>query len=604
MPQVLADRRDIDFNLYELFHTDQLCELERFREFNKKVFDMIVTEARNFAIKELQPTYADGDKIGVTYENGVVRVPESFHRAYRLYCENEFNAPSVPQEYGGQGLPFTLGAAIKEYLMAGNWPLYSYASMGTGTAKMIELFGTDAQKTTYLERLNTGKWGGTMLLTEPEAGSDVGALTTTAVRNPDGSYSLSGNKIFITNGEHDLVDNIIHPVLARVEGDPPGTKGISIFIVPKFFVNGEGSLGDRNDIVCTGIEEKHGIHGSATCSMALGAKGQCTGYLLGEQRQGMKIIFHMVNGARLATGAQALAYASHNYLMAVNYARQRIQGRDLSDFADHAAPSVPIIRHPDVRRNLLWMKAYTEGMRSLIYFTWRCIDLSAWAEKEEDRLQAGALVNLFTPIIKAYGADRGYEVCVQAMQVYGGAGYTRDYPVEALTRDCKITSIFEGCTGIQAMDLLGRKLGYDKGAAFKGFMQRVQQTVALARETSGLTPLADRVEQILNRLAEVALGIGTMARSERMKVAFAHSVPFMEAMGDVIMGWMHLWRAAVAAPKIDGAKKKDRAFYTGQVKTAAFFINTILPVTAGKLDAIAAGDPSAMEIPEEGFGGL
>ena len=605
MPQELADRRDIDFNLYELFQTEDLCDLPAFREYNRKVFDLIVSEARNFAIKEMLPTYEDGDKIGVRFDAGTVKVPESFHRVYRLYCESEWTAPPAPQEYGGQGLPFAVTAAVREFMMAANWPLHSYASMGSGTARMIQLYGTEEQKQLYLEKLYTGQWGGTMLLTEPEAGTDVGALTTTAVKNADGTYALTGNKIFITNGEHDLAENIIHPVLARVEGDPPGTKGISIFIVPKFLVDKTGRPGERNDIVCTGIEEKHGIHGSATCAMSLGSKNRCVGYLLGEQMQGMKIMFHMMNGARLATGLQALAYASRNYLSALSYARERIQGRDLKDFANHAAPSVPIINHPDVRRNLLWMKAYTEGLRSLVYFVSRCMDLAAWASTPEERQAAEGLVDLFTPILKGYGADRGYEVCYQAMQVYGGAGYIQDYPVEAITRDCKITSIYEGCTGIQAMDLLGRKLGQNKGAFFMAFMEQVQQCIALARAQEGLAPLADRVEKALNRLADVALGLGKMARSEKMKAAFAHSVPFMEAMGDVSLGWMHLWRAAVAAPKIETAKKKkDRAFYTGQVKTAAFFINTILPVTMGKLEAVALSDPSAVEIPEEGYGGL
>jgi alkylation response protein AidB-like acyl-CoA dehydrogenase len=605
MPQELADRRDIDFNLYELFQAENLCDLPVFKEYNRKVFDLIVSEARNFAIKEMLPTYEDGDKIGVSFDAGTVKVPESFRRVYKLYCESEWTAPPAPQEYGGQGLPFTVTAAIREYMMAANWPLHSYASMGSGTARMIQLYGSDAQKKTYLEKLYTGQWGGTMLLTEPEAGTDVGALTTTAVKNDDGTYSLTGNKIFITNGEHDLAENIIHPVLARIEGDPPGTKGISIFIVPKFLVNGDGRPGERNDIVCTGVEEKHGIHGSATCAMSLGSKNSCIGYLLGDPKQGMKIMFHMMNGARLSTGLQALAYASRNYLSALNYARQRIQGRDLKDFANHAAPSVPIICHPDIRRNLLWMKAYTEGLRSMVYFISRCMDLSGNGATPEERQTAEGLVDLFTPIIKGYGADRGYEVCVQAMQVYGGAGYTQDYPVEAITRDCKIASIYEGCTGIQAMDLLGRKLGQNKGASFMSFMQHVQQAVALARTAEELAPLADTVEKALNRLAEIALGLGKMARSEKMKVAFAHSVPFMEAMGDVSLGWLHLWRAAVAAPKVATAKKKkDRAFYTGQVKTAAFFINTILPVTMGKLEAIALGEAAAVEMPEEGYGGL
>jgi alkylation response protein AidB-like acyl-CoA dehydrogenase len=603
MAQVLADRRDIDFNLYELFQVEELCKFERYKEFNKKIFDMIITEARNFAIKEMWPTYEEGDRIGPQFDNGVVRMPESWQRVYQLYCENEYVATSYDEKYGGQGLPWMVSTAIREYMMAANWALYSFLTTGTGTARMIEMYGTEEQKEMYLKNLYTGKWGGTMLLTEPQAGTDVGALLTSAVKNPDGTYALTGNKIFITNGEHDMVENIIHPVLARIEGHEPGTKGISIFIVPKYFVNEDGSLGDRNDIVCTGIEEKHGIHGSATCSMAMGSKGKCIGFLLGAEKQGMPIMFNMMNGARFATGAQALAYASHNYLMAVNYARERIQGRDLSDYANHAAPSVPIIRHPDVRRNLLWMKAYTEGLRSLIYFGWHCQDLSVSAPTAEERETAADLVDLILPVIKAYGADRGYEVCYQAMQVYGGAGYTKDYPVEAILRDCKITSIFEGCTGIQAMDLLGRKMGHKKGATFMNFLKAIQQTISLAR-SEGLQELSDKLENALKRFSEVAQKIGRLAKSEQLKVAFAHSVPFMEAMGDLCMAWMLLWRASVANPKIEGAKKKDKDFYTGQVKTAVFFINTILPMTLGKLIAVDAGDPVAIEIPEDAFGGL
>ena len=604
MVQLLADRRDVDFNLYELFDVEALCKLDRYKDLNKKILNLIVTEARSFAIKEMLPSYADGDRIGPKFENGEVHMPESFKRVYDLGCENQWTAPAAPEEYGGQGLPQIIAAAIREFLMAGNWPLSSFLSMGNGTARMIVLYGTEEQKATYLEKLYTAKWGGTMLLTESDAGTDLGALTTTAARNPDGTYSLTGNKIFITNGDHDLAENIIHPVLARIEGDPAGTKGISIFIVPKFLVNPDGTLGERNDILCTGIEEKHGIHGSATCSMAMGSKGRCTGFLLGEERQGMKIMFNMMNGARLATGAQALAYASHNYLFALEYARQRIQGRDLLDFANHQAPSVPILQHPDVRRNLLWMKAYTEGLRSLIYYSWQLIDLSVNASTPEEREEAADFLELLTPIVKAYGSDRGYEVCYQAMQVFGGAGYTRDYPVEAITRDCKITSIYEGANGIQAMDLLGRKLGHKKGATFKRFLEKVKKVTVQARQMEDLVPLANRVKASINRLAEVAMVIGHRARSERVKVAFAHSVPLMDAMGDVIMGWMHLWRAVVAAPKIEGARKKDKAFYIGQVKTATFFINTILPVTMGKLEVIAAGDPTAIEIPDEGFGGM
>ena len=292
-------------------------------------------------------------------------------------------------------------------------------------------------------------------MTEPQAGSDVGALTTTAVKNPDGTYSITGNKIFITNGEYDLAENIIHPVLARIEGDPPGTKGISIFMVPKIWVDEDGSLGEPNDVVCTGIEEKMGIHASSTCSITLGGKGKCRGLLLGEECQGMKIMFYMMNEARLGVGFQAFNYASTAYLYALNYARERIQGRDLESGKDPEAPQVPIIQHPDVRRMLLEMKAYVEGMRSFVYYVGQCLEREALAASEEEKAFYKGFGDLLTPLVKAYCAQRGFDVCVQAVQVYGGYGYIKEYPVEQLVRDCKITSIYEGTDGIQAMDLLG-----------------------------------------------------------------------------------------------------------------------------------------------------
>ena len=604
MTQQIADRRDIDFVLHELLEVEKLTALEKFGAFNRKAFDLIVTEARRFALKEMLPTYLDGDRLGVRYEgDGRVHVPESFHRVHKLYLESEWTAPSAPPEYGGQGLPHAIRAAAEEYLMGANWPLCSYGSMGAGTAHMIQLYGTEEQKQTYLEKLNTGRWGGTMLLTEPEAGTDVGSLTTTAARNPDGTFSLTGNKIFITNGEHDLVENIIHPVLARIEGDPSGTKGISIFIVPKYFVEADGSLGARNDIVCTGVEEKHGIHGSATCSMTLGTRGRCIGFLLGEQRQGMKIMFHMMNGARLGTGLQALAHASTSYLYALDYARRRIQGRDIADFRDRSAPSVPIIRHPDVRRMLMWMKAHVEGLRALIYYGWYLVDRYATAAGSEEKQKYRDQLELLTPIIKGYGSERGYEVCVQGIQVFGGAGYTRDYPVEAIARDCKITTIFEGCTGIQAADLLGRKLGLKKGAVYMDFLGRMKAATAKAQSLAETADLARRLDAAVDRLGALALHMGQTAMSDKFRAAFAHSLPFLDVMGDVVMGWMLLWRATVAAEKKSGAKKKDQLFYEGQIRTAEFFIRTILPGAVGKMDAIDDCNDAAVKMDEAAFGG-
>ena len=535
MPQQVADRRDQDFVIWEQMNCEEILKHESYNEFNKKTCDMILTEARALAIKELLPLMAEGDEQGVKFEDGDVKVPPGFQRVFELIKEGEWNNLGVPQERGGQGAPAFVAAATAEFFLGANWPLFCYASMGNGTALMIDLYGTEEQKEAYLEKLTSAQWGGTMLLTESDAGSDVGALTTTAVRNGDGTYTLTGNKIFITNGEYDLVENIIHPVLARIEGDPPGTKGISLFIVPKYFVNPDGSLGERNDIVCSGIEEKHGIHASATCSMTLGSKGKCIGYLLGAEREGMKIMFNMINHARMSTGLQGLAYASAAYLLAVNYARERIQGRDLENFADHSAPSVAIIRHPDVRRNLLWMKSYVDGMRSFFYYMTRCGSQALITDSAEEQEKYGDLFSMLTPIVKDYLAVKGHEVCVQAIQVYGGAGYCQDFPVEQYARDCKIGSIYEGTSGIQAMDMLARKLGRKEGRVFAGLLGEMGQTIATARGIEGLAELAGPVEKCVNRLAEIAMSMGKRAMSLEFKTAFAHSLPFLNVIGDTIM---------------------------------------------------------------------
>lgn len=603
MAQLIADRRDIDFVLYEQLNTEALAKEDAFAGLNRKTFDLIISEARNFAVKEILPTREDGDRIGVTFDNGAVKVPESYHRVHKLLLEGEWPSMSEDPEVGGQGMPHIISQAVAEYLAGANGTAVGYALMGHGTGKMIELYGTPEQKDLYLKKLYTGQWGGTMLLTEPNAGSDVGALTTTAEKNDDGTYTITGNKIFITNGEHDLTENIVHPVLARVEGAPVGTKGISIFIVPKIWVNADGSLGEPNDVVCTGIEEKMGIHGSATCSLALGGKGKCRGYLLGEENKGMRIMFHMMNEARLDVGFQGIVAASTAYLYALNYARERLQGRELGA-GKEAAEQVPIIRHPDVRRMLLWMKSHVEGMRSLVYYVCQLFDTAKCSDDPETKKACNDMAELLTPIIKAYGSDRGFEVCIQAIQVYGGYGYIQEYPVEQLARDCKIHSLYEGTNGIQAMDLLGRKLGMNDGAVFMKMVGEMQETIAQAREVDSLRELADQAEAAVNRLGEVALHMGQSARSEAFKTAFAGAAPFLEITGDVIMSWMLLWRARLAAQKLEnGAAKKDQAFYKGQLKSAEFFIHKVLPGTLGKMNALTNDNAAVVEIEEASFGG-
>jgi len=603
MAQVLADRRDIDFVIWEQMNGEEI--IKKYDGFNRKVCDMMITEARKLAVNEVLPTLQDGDRQGVRFNKGEVKVPDCFHRPFKLLKEGEWSTLGVSEEIGGQGVPHLISYAAEEYFSAANWSLMSYIVLTSGGANLIHLYGTPEQKETYINKMVSGQWGGTMLLTEPGAGSDVGALETTAVKNTDGTYSLTGNKIFITSGEHDLVENIIHPVLARVEGAPPGTRGISIFIVPKFLVNEDGSPGERNDIVCSGVEEKMGIHGSATCSMTIGAKGHCTGYLLGQENQGMKIMFHMMNGMRMGVGLSGLSQASAAYLLAVNYARERIQGRALENAADQSAPPVPIIKHPDVRRNLLEMKSYVCGMRSFFYYVNTIEMLASNAESEEERQLNEDLFSLYTPVLKEYLSVKDYDICTQAMQVFGGAGYTKDYPVEQYTRDARIHSIFEGASGIQAMDLLGRKLGKRNGQVFGAFIKEVLAMSANAEKTDSLKSLGERVENAAKRLSETAGFLGKTVASPKFKVAFAHSLPFLHAMGDVIMAWMLLWRAVVANEKLAGnPKKKDKIFYTGQIQTAQFFIRTKLPVSLGTMDAVMDGCDAAIEIEDDAFCGM
>ena len=604
MAQQIADRRDIDFVLHEMLNVEELSKHEKYRDFNRKTIDLIVSEARNLAIKEMLPTQVIGDREGVHFDNGVVKVPDEFKKLYDTYKEGEWVAMVESLDWGGQGMPRTVAQAASEYFVGANLAFMMYPGLTHGAGKLIETFGTPEQKNLYLKNLYTGQWCGTMLLTEPEAGSDVGALTTTAKLNDDGTYSITGNKIFISGGDHDLVENIIHPVLARIEGAPMGSSGISLFIVPKIWVNDDGSLGDSNDVVCTGVEEKMGIHGNATCSMALGGKGQCRGVLLGEENKGMRAMFLMMNEARLLVGLQGFCCASSAYLYALNYSRQRTQGRHLLKMQDNSAASVPIIQHPDVRRQLLTMKSYVDGMRSLLYLVGMLSDRIDTTDSSDEKSRLQGMIDLLIPIAKGYVTDRSFEMCSQGLQVYGGYGYIKEYPMEQLLRDCRITMIYEGTNGIQAMDLLGRKLGLNQGKPIMDLLGEIQKTLAEAKKMERLQGDAKRVEKAVNRLGEVALHLGQTAMSPKVLHAFAYAHPFLDVSGDVVLAWLHLWRATVAATALEkGAKKKDAAFYEGQLKSAEFFIHTILPVTNGKMKAILETNGAIVDIPEAAFGG-
>ena len=617
MPQLIADRRDINFVLYEQLKIENLLNTDKYKNLNRKMFDMVISEARNFGIKELLPTYAQGDRQGVQFDNGQVKVPTCFHRAYDLFVQGEWLAMTEDPRFGGQALPRIIRQAAYEYIFGANYGLMVTATLGHGTGKVIEQFGTAKQKELFLEKVYSGKWCGTIMMTEPEAGSEVGALTTSAVKNPDGTYNITGNKIFTSYGDHDLTENIIHPVLARIEGALEGSRGISLFLVPKIWVNDDGSLGEPNDIVCTGVEEKMGIHASPTCSMSLGAKGKCRGHLLGQENRGLQALFCMMNEARLDVGAEGFSHGSTAYLYALNYARERLQGYDLKKTKASDASQVPIINHPDVRRMLMIMKAYVDGMRSLIYYVAYCFDRADCAESGDEQDRNRGLIDLLIPVVKAYCSERGMFICDQAVQIYGGYGYTREYPVEQLMRDCKIATIWEGTNGIQAMDLLGRKLRMNKGRAFLELINEIQKCIDCAGTLNGLEALVGTVENALSRLGETARRLVDITLPVDVRTAFAYAHPLLEVVGDVCMAWMHLWRASIALPSLEkltggstpeiilekAGKNREVAYYDGVVKTAQYFINAMLPVTMGKMEAIIAANSSVVKMHAKSFGG-
>ena len=599
MAQLISDRRDIDFVLHEQLEVENLTKADKFSEFGKKTIDLIISEARNLAVKEMLPLQKPSD-IGCTFSNGVVKVPEDFHKVMETYNDGEWLAMTDAPQWGGQGMPKSVAMAANEYFYGACNSFMIYNLLTHGAAKLVETFGTDDQKQSYLKNMLSGKWAGTMLLTEPDAGSDLAAVSTIAKDNGDGTYSLEGNKIFISGGEQDLTENIVHPVLARLEDAPEGIKGISLFLAPKYRLNEDGTPGEFNHVVCTGIEEKMGLHGSATCSLELGGKGACIATLLGEKNKGMAAMFLMMNEARQMVGLQGFANASAAYIYAVNYARERVQSKGLTDPAGSKA--VPIINHPDVKRQLLMMKAWVEGMRSLIYYGGLCHDRIAIASDEVEKKQISTLLEVLTPIIKGYITDKAFEVCNHGIQIYGGYGFIEEFPVAQLLRDSRIFMLYEGTNGIQSMDLMGRKLSMYKGEPFKYFLDQIQKVITLAKPVEEIKELTESVEIFFAEYTEATQHLAKLSQSDKVLEAFAFSHPFMEVTGDLVMAWMLLWRASLAAPQI-GKKKKDTAFYQGQVQTARFFINTILPITKGRLDAILKGDAVAVEMEDAAFGG-
>ena len=598
------DDRDTKFVLFEYLDMDKLLSYEAYKDFSVDDFTMIVDEALKVCREVLGPAMQDGDREGCTYNEGEVKAPASFHECWKVLAENGWMAASSSPEFGGQGLPITVGGLIGEFFTGANMAFQTYPGLAVGNGRLIETFGTDEDKALFVEKMYTGVWGGTMCLTEADAGSDVGWIRTKAVPDADAGdphvYKIEGTKQFITCGEHDLTENIIHLVLARIEGAPPGTKGISLFIVPKIRVNPDGSLGEPNDVYCGNIEEKMGIHGSSTCTLNFGENGKCRGILLGEPNSGMAKMFQMMNEARMGCGVQALGLTASAYDAARYYAKERVQG---PLFTDRDAGRVTIIQHEDVRRMLMNLKAGTEAMRAMIGKLFYFIDVSEHDPDEASRHEAELQVELFTPLVKAYCSDSGYQLTREAIQILAGGGYCSEFPAEQYARDSKIVSIWEGTTYIQSLDLVGRKLNMEGGKVFQGWIEGVMKFTGEYQDDPDFGPDFNLLFKAVQATGDFTMRYLDYFKQGKLQLIPLSSTRFLECFSEVLMAQFMLEQGLLARDKLKGvdAGSADGIFYRGKMETAKYFCRNILTNVFSRHMTLQQEDTSALDIPEEAF---
>ncbi len=603
-----ADLRELTFLLFEQFKLGDLLGKAPFEAWGEEEVRTTLSECYRWCREVPGPLNAPADAQGCRIENGRVITPDGFKAAWKSLYESGWKSIAVDPHYGGAGAPHSLQVMVEELLSGANTAFGMYAGLAYGASEVIEQFGTPEQKGLYCQRMFGGVWAGTMCLTEPHAGSDVGASKSTATKNADGTYSIRGTKIFISGGDHDLAENIIHLVLARVDGAPAGTKGLTLFIVPRIRSDADGKLGEGNDVSVGAIEHKMGINGSATCVLNFGENGKCIGVPVGgdaKLNQGMPQMFKMMNGARIAVGVQGLSVASSAFLNALDYTKERKQGASITHWKDATAPRVPILEHADIRRMLLDMKSKVEGIRALaIKLTHHQDSVRALGGKDEAAVAYHqGQVDLLVPLVKAYGSDQGFRICETAIQTYGGAGYTRDYPVEQYCRDAKIFSIYEGTNHIQAMDLVGRKLGQAGGANMQAFIGDIQKFVA----AQGTHPVIGASVKKLGGAAE-ALGGNAMRllgwfQSGQMGLVPLYANRFLEMMSETAVAWLLLEGAVIAHEKAKtvAAGHPDEAFYAGKIAAALYYARNILPGVEDKARVLAEEDKSALDIPDAAF---
>ncbi len=597
MPTYKAPVDDALFLLNDVFHIDRYGNLPGFADASPDVIEAVLQEAAKFSEEVLTPLNRVGDKEGCKrHDDGTVTTPKGFKDAFKQVAEGGWIGISVPAEFGGQGLPATMTVMVNEFLCSANMAFAMYPGLTQGAIAALLAHASQEIKQKYLPKMVEGTWTGTMNLTEPHCGTDLGLLRTKAVKQSDGSYKITGTKIFISAGEHDMAENIIHLVLARIEGAPAGTKGISLFVVPKIMVKDGGSLGAKNGVSCGSIEEKMGIHGNATCVMNYDG---AVGWLIGEENRGLNAMFVMMNEARLGVGVQGLAQSEVAYQNAVIYAKERLQGRAISGVKYPDKPADPIIVHPDVRRNLMTMRAFNEAARALVVWTALQGDIAHRSEDEKERKAADDRMGLLTPVIKGVLTDCGFANTVMAQQIYGGHGYIAEHGMEQFVRDARIAQIYEGANGIQALDLVGRKLGKDGGRAIMAFFNEVQTYLKERVGRDDMNVYLKPLGASLAHLQQASMWFmqNAMAKPDN---AGAGSYDYMHLFGLVALGymWCRIAEAAIAKlPKANGSTPR----YSAKLVTARFFMERMLPETATHLARIQKGAASTMEMTDDQF---